>query len=67
MVRRSDIWTAANELVRRQGPFAPAAAAAKAEELLAKGERSDAVTMRLLADACETLLSERPVASRRTG
>ena len=67
MVRRTDLWTVANELVWTHGESAPAYAAGKADELLAKGERADAITMRLLADACKTLLSELPVVDRKAG
>jgi len=67
MTNRTDIWTVANELVWKHGPSAPAFAAAKAEDLLARGARSEAITMRRLADACETLLNEIPHAGRKAG
>lgn len=48
----------AAQLVRTHGRSAPDYAARRAEACLARGERADAITLRLLADACQTLLSE---------
>jgi hypothetical protein len=65
MTIHTDLWTVAGRLVRTHGLAAPAHAAAKADDLLARGVRSEAIAMRLLADACETLLNERPRNGRR--
>ncbi|MCC6921105.1 MAG: hypothetical protein IT548_18070 [Alphaproteobacteria bacterium] len=53
-----DVWRAANLLVKQHGTNAPEHAAKRAEELLAQGARTGAITMQRVADACQTLVSE---------
>jgi hypothetical protein len=55
-----DIWREAEGVVAELGEAAPAELADRAEERLRAGDRHMAIRLRLVADACQTLLSEAP-------
>jgi hypothetical protein len=57
-----DIWREAEGVLRALGEAAPAELARMAEMRLREGEKRAAIRLRLIADACQTLLSESPQA-----
>jgi len=53
-----DLWRSAGIMIRQHGSRAPTAAADRAKRLEASGDNDGAATWRLIAQRCESLLSE---------
>lgn len=53
-----DLWRSAGVMIRQHGSRAPAASVERAKRLEKSGDNDGAATWRLIAERCESLLSE---------